>query len=138
MMTKPMFSRVSVRNYKRSHKASTGSIDVNWDIKVALNEEIVDGLDILVLTSISRSKNSTHTNGVLVTQVNGLFWIHDKTIRRTVDELLVNLKVASGLFPTDLNGRGHDDIGMFCALTLGDSAVLPAPLHGQNTEHDGF
>ncbi|KAI6756732.1 hypothetical protein HG530_011330 [Fusarium avenaceum] len=111
---------------------------MNGNIDITLNEEVVDGLDILVLAGVGSSENSAHTDGVLVTQINSLIGIHNESIRRAVDELLVNLKVASGLFPTDLDSRGHDDVGVLGALTLSLSAVLPALLHGQHSKHDSF
>lgn len=129
---------LEVGDDKGGDETTAGSIDVDGDIHAPLNQEVVDGLDILVLTSVSGTENSTDTDGVLVAKVNSLIGVQDEAIGGAHDELLLNLKVSRRLFPADLDGGGHDNVGFQGALALGDAAVLPFPLHGQDGEHDGF
>lgn len=44
---------------ERSDKTARCSVYVNVDIDVALDEEVVNGLDVFVLAGICGSKNST-------------------------------------------------------------------------------
>jgi hypothetical protein len=39
---------------------------VDPNIKVTLNEEVIDSLDILIFAGVSGANNGTDTNGVLV------------------------------------------------------------------------
>lgn len=129
---------LQIRDDERSDETTTGGINVDGSINVSLNEEIVDSLDVLVLTSVGGTQNDADTNGVLVTQRDRLLWVNDVPLRSAVHESLVHLEVAAGLFPADLDGRGHDQVGLVCGLALGLAALLPAPLHGQDGEHDGL
>jgi hypothetical protein len=111
---------------------------MNRHVNVPLNQEIIDSLDILILTRIRRSKDCTNANRVLITQAHRLLWINDIPVRCAVDQLLVNLEVARGLFPADLDCRGHNEVWVFGTLALSAATQLPALLHGQDGEHDGL
>lgn len=121
-----------------SDKATASGIDVDGAVNATLNKQVVDGLDVLILTSVGSTDNGTDTNCVLIHQIDSLLGVDDKAGSGTVDVLLLNIKVASGLLPTHLHGTVHDNVGTGVVLTLGLALVLPALLHGQSTEHDGL
>lgn len=129
---------LQVRQNKRRNKAATGSIYVNRHIQILLNQQVIDSLDILVVSCVSSSQDTSNTNRVLVNQVHGLLGINRVPVRRAEHVLLLDLKVPRGLFPADLDGGRHDDVGPVGGLALGLAAQLPAALHGQDAEHDGL
>lgn len=121
-----------------SDETTAGCVDVDGDIDVLGDEQVVDGLGVLVTTGVSGAKNGYNTNGVLVDEINSLLGIDQETITLAEDVLLVNLKVANSLLPADLDGGRHDQVGALGALALSLATELPAALHGQNSKHDGL
>jgi hypothetical protein len=66
---------------------------MDWAINALLNEEIINGLDILVLASVGCADNSTDSNCVLINQVDGLLWIDYETLGCAENILLFNVEV---------------------------------------------
>lgn len=64
-----------------------GKITVDSNIKIAFDEEVVDGLDILIFTRVCCTHDGDNSNGVLVNQVHALFGINDPSLLRAVDVL---------------------------------------------------
>lgn len=125
------------------------------DVNVALDQQVVDGLGVLVLASIGGTENGADTNGVLVDQVDGLLRVDNVAILCAVDipvcsvstrtpaksqdhGLLLNIKVTSSLLPTHLNSRVHDDVRTRVVLALCLALVDPGLLHCQCCKHDGL
>lgn len=123
---------------KGSDETTAGSVDVDGDVNVLGDEQVVDGLGVLVATSVSGAENGHNTNGVLVDEVNSFLRVDQETITLAEDVLFVNLKVTNSLLPADLDGRRHDQVGVLGALALGLATELPATLHGQHSKHDGL
>lgn len=129
---------LEVRHDKGGDETSTGCINVDRHIEVLLNQQVIDSLDVLVLARVRGAEDGADTNGVLINEVDRLLGVNDVAVGRAVDELLLDLKVAGGLFPADLNSGGHDNVGVLGGLALGLALVLPALLHGEDGEHDGL
>ena len=129
---------LQLRNREGGYKTAARSIDVDRDLELPLDEQIVNSLAVFIVSRISRSENDADTDCVFVAEVNGLLGVNNKSGRCAEDEFLLNLKVPGGLFPADLDGRGHDEIGILGGLALGLAACLPASLHGENGKHDGL
>jgi hypothetical protein len=49
--------------HERSHEAATGCINVNGSIQATLDQQVVDGLDILILACVSGSEDATDAFG---------------------------------------------------------------------------
>ena len=116
-----------IRNDKRGDKPATGSIDVDRGVQTLLAEQIVDGLDVLILASVSGAEDGADSNGVFIHQVDRLLRIDHVAVGSAVYELLIYFEIPSGqgiaslafsflahenlgdmpcrLFPTHLNGR---------------------------------
>lgn len=129
---------LQIRDDKWSDKATAGGIDVNGAVNLLGDEQVVNGLGILVVAGVSGAENGDDTNGVFVDERHGELWVNDEALAGAVDILFLNLKVASRLFPADLDGRGHDDVGVLGGLAGGLAGELPAALHGEDGEHDGL
>ena len=121
---------------ERSDKATASGVDVDRAVDIALHQEVIDRLDVLVLTSVSGTKDSTDTDRVLVNQVNGLLGVDNVALLGTVDISLLDVEVTGGLFPAHLNSAVHDNVRARVVLALGLALVLPALLHGQRAQHD--
>lgn len=111
---------------------------MDWTVNVSFNQQVVDLLGILVLSSVGSAENGADANGVLIDKVDGFLGIDHVAIRRAVDKLLLDIKVAGSLLPADLDRRVHDHVGAAEVLAFGLAFVDPALLHGQGGEHDGF
>jgi len=48
--------------YERSYKSTTCGINMNDRIDVLLDQEIIDGLGVLIFTSVGTSEDNTDTN----------------------------------------------------------------------------
>lgn len=129
---------LEVGHDKRRHKAARGRVDVDGRVEAALDQQVIDSLDVLVLARVGRAENGADANRVLVDQVDRLDGVNDVAVLGAVDELLVHLKVARGLFPAHLDGARHDDVGVLGRLALLLARVLPALLHSQHGQHDGL
>lgn len=127
-----------LRDNKWSDEASTCSINVNWGVEAPLDQQIIDGLDILILASVGGTENDTDTNGVLIDKIHGLLGVNDISGRSTVDIFLLDLEVSGCLLPANLDCGGHDDVRVLGRLSGGLAGLLPALLHGKNREHDGL
>lgn len=123
---------------KGNNETTTGSVDVDWGIKSSLDQEVVDGLDVLVLSGISGTDDSTDTDSVLVDEVDSGLRVDDVAVFRAVNVLLFDIEVARSLLPANLNCTVHDDVGSRGVLALGLALVLPASLHGEGCQHDGL
>lgn len=55
------------------------------DVNVALDQEVVDGLGVLVLASVSGTEDGADTNGVLVDQVDSLLRVDNEAVLCAVD-----------------------------------------------------
>ena len=55
------------------------------DVNVALDQEVVDGLSVLVLASVGGTENGADTNGVLVNQVDSLLRVDNVAVLGAVD-----------------------------------------------------
>jgi hypothetical protein len=129
---------LKLRNNKWSHETTGSGINVDDGVNVSLDQEIVNGLGIFVLSSVGSTENNTDTNGVLINQVDSLLGIDDVSVGGAVDVLLLNIKVSGGLLPAHLYGRRHDNVWVLGGLALGSSLVLPALLHGKDTKHNSL
>jgi hypothetical protein len=45
--------------HKRSHETTTSCIDVNGGIQATLNQQVIDGLDILILACVGGPEDTT-------------------------------------------------------------------------------
>lgn len=72
--------------HKRSHEATTGSIDVDGSVQATLDEQIVDSLDVLVLACVSGPEDAADTDRILINKINSLFGINDVSLLSAVDE----------------------------------------------------
>lgn len=129
---------LEVGHDKGRDKATGSSVDVDGTVNVFGDQQVVDGLCILIVAGVRGSEDRHDTNGVFIHQRHGRLGVNDEALPRAVDVLFVNLKVARRLFPADLNGRRHDDVGVLGRLAGGLAALLPAALHGEDGEHDGL
>lgn len=129
---------LKIRNDKGGDETSAGGINVDRHIEVLLNQQVIDSLDVLVLARVRGTQDGADTDGILVNKVDRLLGVNDVAVGRAVDELLLDLEVAGGLLPADLDGGGHDNVGVLSGLALGLTLVLPALLHGEDGEHDGL
>jgi hypothetical protein len=68
-------------------------VDVNID--VALNEEVIDSLDVLVLASVGRAENGTDADGVLIAEIDALLGVDYVAFGGAVDVLLLDVEVAA-------------------------------------------
>ena len=121
-----------------SKDTGLGQLTMDGDVKVALDQEVVDGLGVLVFASVCGTENGANTDGVLVDEVNSLLRVDNVAILRAIDILLLDIEVTSGLLPADLDSRVHDDVGTRVVLALCLSLVDPSLLHCQCGEHDGL
>ena len=124
------------RNHEWSHESSRSSINVNDRINLLLDQQIINLLSILVLSCVSCAKNDADTNGILVNQVDGLLGINDISLRCAVNIFLLDLEISGRLLPADLNCRAHDNVWLIPRLASSLTSILPALLHGQNSQHD--
>lgn len=60
-------------------------LTVNRNVNVALDQEVVDGLGVLVLASVGGTEDGADTNGVLVNQVDGLLRVDNVAVLCAVD-----------------------------------------------------
>ena len=125
-------------NDEGSYESTRRSIDVDNSINVLLDQQIVDRLRIFVFARVCRAQDNTNTNRILVNHGNRLLGVNHVSLRRAENVFLLNLKVSSCLLPAYLHGRAHDDIGLVSGLAGCNAGVLPALLHGEDSEHDGF
>ena len=108
---------------------------MDWAVDVLFNKEIIDGLDVLVLSSICSSNDSTNTNGILIHQFDGFCWVNNIAILGAENIALLNFEVASCFFPAHLHSRVHNNVGLRVVLASGLTLILPALLHGKCTQH---
>ena len=118
-----------VGHYKRRHKTSAGSIHVDGAINFVLHKEIIDCLDILVLSSVGGANDGADTNSVLVNELDSLLWVDNIAFIGAVDITFFNIEIPGRFLPTDLDGGVHDDVGFRGILAFSFALVLPAPLH---------
>jgi hypothetical protein len=74
---------------------------VDVHVNVALNQEIVDGLCVLVLASVGGTQNGADTDGVLVDKVDGLLGVDYVAVLGAVDVLLLDVEVSASFLHTD-------------------------------------
>lgn len=55
-------------SYKRGHESAGRGIYVDWSVHSTLNQEVIDGLDILILACVSSSKDAADADGVLISR----------------------------------------------------------------------
>jgi len=121
-----------------SDEATGSRIHVDRAVDAPLDKQVVDGLGVLILAGVSRAQDGADPDRVLVDQVHRLLRVDDEAVLAAVHVLLLDIEVTRRLLPADLHGRVHDDVGPAVVFTLGLALVLPALLHGQRAEHDGF
>jgi hypothetical protein len=68
---------------------------VDVDIDLALNKEVVDGLDIFVLASVCGSEDGADADGVLIAEIDALLGVDYVAISCAVDVLLLDVEVAA-------------------------------------------
>ena len=124
-----------LRHNKRRHKPSTSSINMNRTIDILLDQQIINRLHILILPSVCSTNDSTNSNCVFVNKLDSLLGINHVAVLSAEDVALFNFKVASRLFPADLNGGIHDDVGLGVVFSGCFALVLPALFHGEGAEH---
>lgn len=108
---------------------------MDWAVDVLLDEEVVDGFDVLVFSGICSSDNSTNTNSIFIHQIDGLRRINHVAILSAEDVALIDFEVASCLLPAHLHSGVHDNVGLGVVLAGGFALVLPALLHGKRSQH---
>lgn len=123
---------------ERCHETSAGRVDVDGAIDAFLDQEVIDGLDVFILSRVRGTQDGTDADGVLVDQADGLLGIDHVAVLGAEGVLLLDIKVAGGLFPAYLDGTVHDDVGPRPILALGLAPVLPSLLHGERSQHDGL
>jgi hypothetical protein len=64
-------------------------------VNVTLNQEIIDGLCVLVLAGVCGSQDGADTNGVLVDKVNGLLGVDYVAVLGAVNVLLLDVEVSA-------------------------------------------
>lgn len=69
---------------------------------VFLVNEFIEEFDVLKLAVVSAPQNATHTNGVLIHQVNCLSGVHHKAVLTQLHVSYFHLKVPGKLLPTHL------------------------------------
>jgi hypothetical protein len=111
---------------------------MDGNVKVALDQQVVDGLCVLVLAGVGRAENGADTNGVLVDEIDSLLRVDNVAILGAVDILLLDIKVTSSLLPADLDSRVHDDVGTRVVLALCLALINPCLLHCQCSKHNGL
>jgi hypothetical protein len=127
-----------VRDHERSNESTRSSINMNNRINLLLNQQIIDSLRILIFTRVSRAQNNTNTNRILIHELDRLLGINNISVRCAEHVFLLDLEVACSFLPADLHSRAHDDVGLVKRLVSSLAGILPAFLHGENSEHDGF
>ena len=75
---------------------------MDWAINASLNQQIVDLLGVLVLSSVSSSKDGADTDGVLVDKVNGLLGVDYVAVLGAVNVLLLDIEVSASFLHTVL------------------------------------
>jgi hypothetical protein len=133
---------------------------VDVDIDVALNEEVVDSLDVFVFAGVGCSKDGADSNSILIAEVDALLGVDYIAFSCAVDVLLLDVEVAtrfltivstnpcksirvvsgsSGWYvctdlPADLYSRVHDHVRLVVGLALSLALVLPELLHGEYSQ----
>lgn len=111
---------------------------MNRHVDFAVDKKVIQRLDVFVLAGVSRAKDGTNTDGILITKVDSLFGINNVAIRVAIDEPFFDLEITHRLLPDDLHGRRHDHVGFVDRFPVSQATRLPALLHSEHGEHDGF
>ncbi len=129
---------LEIGHHKRRDKPPAGGINMDRRVEPLLAEQVIHGLDVLILPRIRRPQDTANPDGVLIHQRDRLLGVDHIPLGRAVHELLLNLKVPCRLLPANLDRGRHDDVGAVARLALGDAPVLPPLLHGEHGQHDGL
>ena len=98
-----------------------------------------DFLDRLVVSRVRAPENHENANSVLVDVLPHQLGIQAVTaLLADVEDARLDFKVARKLLQRDLGVGAHDDVRLRRVLAFGSSLFLPAPLHGEAAEVDGF
>ena len=130
---------------------------MNWAVNVLLDQKVIDTLDILIFAGVSCANDDADADCVLINECDGLFGVDHVAVGCAVHilinlvnlghlevrcivfaYLLFNVEVSRRFLPADLNGAVHNNIRLVVRLALRLPFVLPALLHGQDTQHDGL
>ena len=110
-------------------EASAGGVDVDGAVDFVLHEQVVDAFDVLVFAGVGCADDGTDADGVLVDEFDSLFRIDDKAFVGAVDVAFFDVEVTGCFFPTDLDCRVHDNVGLGEVFACRFALVLPASLH---------
>jgi hypothetical protein len=127
-----------VRDHEGSNKSTGSGINMNNRINLLLNQQIIDSLRILIFTRVSRAQNNTNTNRILIHELDRLLGINNISLGCAEHVFLLDLEVTCRFLPADLHSRAHDDVGLVKRLASILTGILPALLHGEDSEHDGL
>lgn len=83
-----------------------------------MKNEDYTNLDVLVLSGVRRSEDSTNHDSVLVDEVDGRFRIDDIALGGTVPVTFLDFEIPCCFFPADLNSGVHDDVGLIPGLSF--------------------
>ena len=114
---------------ERSYEASAGSIHMDRAVDFLLDQEVVDGFDVLVLAGVGGADDGADTDRVLVDELDSFGGVDHVAVFGAVDVAFFDFEVAGGFFPADLHRRVHDDVGFGIVFAFGFALVLPAFLH---------
>jgi hypothetical protein len=105
-------------------------------IDLLLDQQVVDGLDVLVLARVRCPQDRTNANGILIHQIDRFFRINHVPRLRAVDIFLLDIEIPRRFLPAHLHRAIHHNIRARAVLALSLAAVLPALLHRQHGQHD--
>ena len=113
--------------------------DVHAGLLLVFVQDVVNFLHGFVVTGVRAAQDDKYTDGVLI---NVLF---DQLRVQSIaglgtdgQDASLNLEISSELFQRHLSIGTHQDVGLACILSLFSALLLPASLHGQAAEMDGF
>ena len=98
-------------------------------VDLLLDQEVVDGFDVLVFSRVGGADDGADTDGVLVHELDGLLGVDHEAILSAEDVTFFDLKVAGGLFPAHLDGGVHDDVWFGVVFACCFALILPTFLH---------
>lgn len=101
-------------------------------IDLLVDQQVVDGFDVLVLARVRGPQDRTNANGILVHQVDRFFRINHIPRLRAVDIFLLDIEIPRCFLPAHLHRAIHHDVRVRAVLALGPAAVLPPLLHRQH------
>ena len=128
---------------KGRDEASRRGVDVDGDVDPRLCfvgvEDLGDFLDGLVVARVRAAKDDEDADRVLVNVLLDEVRVEAVVaLLAHVEDPRLDLEVAGEFFECDLGVGAHDDVGLRRVLARGTPLLLPAALHGQAAEVDGF